>query len=75
MKQVDNSPVRFALFSGDVNLDGTVDAADISNVDNDASISVSGYVNTDVTGDNFVDAADVSIADNNSMLGIMVVLP
>ena len=75
MKQVDNSPVRFALFSGDVNQDGTVDAADISDIDNDASNSVSGYVSTDVTGDNFVDAGDISIADNNSMLGIIVVLP
>lgn len=75
MKQVDNSPVRFAIYSGDVNLDGTIDATDISDVDNDASNSVSGYVNTDVTGDNFVDAEDLSIADNNSMLGIFAVVP
>lgn len=64
--QVDNSPTRFAIFSGDVNQDGIIDAADLSAVDNDAFNSVSGYVNTDVNGDDFVDASDLSIVDNNS---------
>ncbi|MBK6772321.1 MAG: FG-GAP repeat protein [Ignavibacteria bacterium] len=74
--QVDNSPYNvFAFYSGDVNQDGTIDASDVSEVDNDSYISLSGYVNTDVTGDNFVDAADVSIVDNNAFSAVSVVRP
>lgn len=75
MKQVDNSPLRFALYSGDVNQDATIDASDLSDVDNDAYFSLSGYVNTDVTGDNFVDAQDLSIVDNNALNAVSVVRP
>lgn len=64
--QVDLSPTRFAVYSGDVNQDGSVDASDVSEIDNDASNFVSGYVVTDITGDRFVDGSDFSIADNNA---------
>ncbi len=59
LKQVDTSPVRYALYSGDVNQSGSIDALDISLTDNDVFNFVSGYVNTDVNGDNVVDAADL----------------
>ncbi|MBK7159818.1 MAG: hypothetical protein IPH77_15105 [Ignavibacteria bacterium] len=75
LKSVDTSPVRFAIFSGDVNQDGTIDASDLSDTDNDAYNSVSGYVSTDVSGDDFVDAADVSIVDNNAFNAVSVVTP
>ena len=75
MISVDASPVRFAIYSGDINQDGTIDASDVSNADNDAFSSVSGYVNSDVTGDNFVDAADVSIVDNNAFNSVSVITP
>ena len=75
MAQVNSSPVRFAIFSGDVNQDGTVDASDVSEVDNDAYNSLSGYIRTDVTGDDFVDAADVSIVDNNAFNSVSAVSP
>ncbi|MBL0108083.1 MAG: FG-GAP repeat protein [Ignavibacteria bacterium] len=74
-KQDDTSPVRFAIYSGDINQDGTIDASDVSETDNDAFSSVSGYVRTDVTGDDFVDAADVSIVDNNAFNAVSVVTP
>ncbi|MBK7253013.1 MAG: FG-GAP repeat protein [Ignavibacteria bacterium] len=74
-KQVDTSPVRFAIYSGDINQDGTIDASDVSETDNDAFSSVSGYVSTDVTGDDFVDAGDVSIVDNNAFNAVSVVTP
>lgn len=73
--QVNTSPVRFALYSGDTDQDGAIDASDLSYTDNDAMISKSGYVNTDVTGDNFVDAQDVSIVDNNAFNAVSVVRP
>ena len=66
MIQVDNSPVRFAVYSGDVNQDGIVDASDALLVDNDANIFLTGYVNTDVNGDYSVDATDALIVDNNA---------
>ncbi|MBK8553144.1 MAG: hypothetical protein IPL53_19625 [Ignavibacteria bacterium] len=75
LKQVDSSPPRFGLYSGDVNQDAIIDAADLSNVENDADASLFGYVNTDVTGDNFVDAADISIVENNVGLGVIVITP
>ncbi len=74
-KQIDLSPIQFGLYSGDVNEDGIIDASDLSEVDNDASNSVSGYVNTDVNGDDFVDASDLSIVDNNAFIGVLVMRP
>ncbi|MEO6694162.1 MAG: dockerin type I domain-containing protein [Ignavibacteria bacterium] len=74
-KSVDASPVRFAVYSGDVNQDGTIDATDLALVDNAAYNFISGYVNTDVTGDNFVDATDAALADNNAANFVSVIRP
>ena len=75
MIQVDASPVLFAIYGGDVNQDGTVDATDVSTIDNDASNFISGYVMTDLTGDDFVDGTDFAIADNNAANFVSVVRP
>jgi hypothetical protein len=75
MKQVDASPVRFAIYGGDVNQDGTIDATDVSTIDNDASNFVGGYVVTDLTGDDFVDGTDFAIADNNAANFVSAVTP
>lgn len=64
--QIDASPIKFAIYVGDVNQDGVVDATDAATVDNDASNFVTGYVNSDVTGDNVVDASDAALVDNNA---------
>ena len=72
---VDASPVRFAVYSGDVNQDGIIDGSDISDVENDAAIALSGYVKTDLTGDNFVDASDVSVVENNAAISVSVITP
>lgn len=66
MIQVDATPVRYALFSGDVNKDGIIDGSDGILIDNDATAFNSGYLKTDLTGDNFVDGTDALIADNNA---------
>jgi hypothetical protein len=74
--QVDNSPYNiFAFYSGDVNQDGTIDATDVSAIDNDAQNFVGGYVVTDLTGDNFVDGTDFAIADNNAANFVSVIRP
>ena len=74
-KQVDNSPALFAIYSGDVDQDGTIDATDVSAIDNDATNFVSGYVVTDLTGDDFVDGTDFAIADNNAANFISMIRP
>ncbi len=72
---IGSSPIKYGIFSGDVNQDGTIDASDVSEVDNDANTGLSGYVKTDVTGDDFVDAGDVSIVDNNAFNSVSTVTP
>ena len=66
MKQVDFSPVRFAAYSGDVNLDGTIEASDLSAIDNAVFGFATGYISTDINGDGTVDASDASITENNA---------
>lgn len=75
MKQVDESPLRFGIFSGDVNRDGTVDALDVSAIDNDAFNFVSGYVQSDITGNNVTDISDIAIAANNAYNFVSKITP
>ncbi len=63
------------MYSGDIDQDGTVDATDVSAIDNDASNFVGGYVVTDLTGDNFVDGTDFAMADNNAANFVSVIQP
>jgi hypothetical protein len=72
---VDDNPLTYAVYGGDVDQDGTVDAADVSMIDNAAYLFTSGYVSTDLTGDNFVDATDFAIADNNAANFVSVIRP
>lgn len=74
-KQVDASPVKFAIFGADSNQDDIVDVSDLISIYN-ASINLeTGYIDTDVTGDNFVDASDVVLAYNNSTAVIGLIRP
>lgn len=73
--QVDNSPVTFAVYSGDVNQDGIIDFFDLSALDNDSYNFVSGYVVTDLNGDEVVDVIDLSIADNNAYNFVGSIIP
>lgn len=74
-KQVDTSPVEFAIYSGDVNQDESVDLTDIVTIYNDANNFISGYVVTDINGDDFADLTDLTIAFNNSNAFVNVVRP
>ncbi|MFZ1320716.1 MAG: hypothetical protein WAT71_04095 [Ignavibacteria bacterium] len=65
--QVDASPLRFAIWSGDVNQDGFIDVTDGGLIDNDAANFTTGYVPTDVNGDDIVDVEDAVFADNNGL--------
>lgn len=65
----------YAMFSGDVNQDKTIDGTDVGRVDNDAFNFVTGYVVTDLTGDSFVDGTDFAMADNNAANFVAAVEP
>ena len=73
--QADASPVRFAIYGGDVNQDGFIDGSDGLLVDNDAADFESGYVTSDVDGNRFVDGSDAAIVDNNAFNFISVARP
>ncbi len=65
--QVSASPVRWAIYSGDVNQDGYVDPLDLSLVDQASFNYASGAaLVTDINGDGYVDPLDLSIVDQNS---------
>jgi hypothetical protein len=73
--QIDTSPLRFGIYSGDVNQDGTVDLSDAGLVDNDSYNFITGYVATDVNGDNTVDLSDAAIVDDNSFGFVSIARP
>lgn len=75
MKQIDTSPVRFGIYSGDENQDGTIDVGDLIDIYNDALAGQSGYVSTDINGDDFVDVSDLIITYNNSLNVVSVITP
>lgn len=69
-----NTPMKFlssgkyALFSGDVNQDGTINSDDLQKVENSAKNIGLGYFNDDVNGDGVVDVFDLQIIENNKIL-------
>ena len=75
MKQIDGSPLRFGIYSGDVNQDGSVDLADVTSVYNNSISFLTGYVVTDLNGDNTVDLVDVTLVYNNSVSFVEKVRP
>lgn len=74
-KRIDNSPLLFGIFSGDVNNDGSVDASDILVIENDAAVYAAGYIISDLNGDNSTDATDLAIADNNAFIYAGIIRP
>lgn len=66
---------KYCIYSGDVNKDGVVEAADLAMVDNAAFNFLTGYVNTDINGDGTVDASDAVYVDNNSFNFVGKVTP
>lgn len=75
LKLTDFNPFTYAVFSGDVNQDGTVDLSDGSLIDNDIFNFTTGYVVTELNGDGTVDIADAVYADNNGFEFVSAVFP
>jgi len=75
MTRVDLTPITYAVYGGDADQDGNVDASDLSIIDNHAANFTTGYVNSDMNGDNVTDASDAALADNNAAAFVSVVRP
>lgn len=75
LKLIDNSPAKYAVYSGDVDQSDNIDVTDLGLIDNDVAGFVSGYVVTDVNGDGFVDVNDLLISDNNAYNFVSAITP
>jgi len=75
IKEVDKFPIQFALYSGDVNQDGIIDAGDCAITDNDAFNFTTGYSVTDLNGDLVVDAEDLVIVNENAYSFVVTLQP
>jgi hypothetical protein len=73
--QVDSSPVRYGIYCGDVNQNGTVDLSDVVLISNDASNFLQGYLDTDITGDRIVDLNDITMTYNNAGTFVNTITP
>jgi len=72
---IDSSPIRYGIYSGDINQDGFVNLTDVVAAYNGSSGYITGYVPTDVNGDIIVDLTDVVITYNNSSKFVSLVRP
>lgn len=73
MSEVDTG--IWAVYYGDINQDGSVDAFDYLLLDPDVIAGLSGYLVTDLNGDGIVDAFDYILLDINLTLGITTLSP
>jgi hypothetical protein len=65
----------YALYSGDVNQDGSIDLLDLISADVDASEFAFGYNATDCTGDGSSDLLDIIQIENNAGLFLFYARP
>ena len=75
MKLIDTNPVRWAIYNGDVNQDGAIDAQDMTFEENDSNAGAFGYNATDLNGDGGSDALDMTIIENNGNAGVFTAHP
>lgn len=73
--QVEVETGVWALYSGDINQDGAIDAFDYVILDPDIFNGIGGYISTDLNGDGSVDAFDYLIFDTNVYNGIGAAMP
>ena len=75
MVQINASPLKFGIYSGDVNQEGTVDLSDLLLVYNSSSYFETGYITTDVNADSIADLSDLLLTYNNSKNFVSVINP
>jgi hypothetical protein len=65
----------FAIYSGDMNQDGSIDIFDFPIYDSDNLNFATGYLVTDINGDGSVDIFDFPIYDANNLAFVGVIRP
>jgi len=65
----------YAIYSGDINTDGTIDGSDLSEIDNALTLILEGYIPEDINGDGKIDATDVAFIDDNATRLIHLLKP
>ena len=65
----------WALYSGDINLDGNVDNSDYGLWESDANSFANGNYSTDLNGDGNVDNSDYAIWEGNANEFIYAIIP
>ena len=75
MPNIDASPVRYGIYSGDENQNGIADLTDVVNVSNSASSFTTGYVSSDMNGNNITDLTDLVITSNNASAFVAKIAP
>lgn len=66
---------KWCIYGGDVNQDGFVEAADVSQVFIDNVNGSIGYISTDLNGDMFTEVEDLNIVFRNNVLGVHKIRP
>ena len=64
-----------AMFTGDINQDGSVDGTDFLDFDGPNQVGAGGYEAADLNGDGGVDGSDFLVYDPNSQNGVGVSVP
>ncbi|MDZ4712533.1 MAG: S8 family serine peptidase [bacterium] len=67
--------VKWVMFEGDTDQNGTVDAGDLTLIHNDQINFASGYIVTDVNGDSFADVGDLLLAYNSALNFVSAATP
>jgi hypothetical protein len=66
---------KWCIYGGDVNQDGFVEAADVSQVFTGNVNGTTGYISTDLNGDLFTEIEDLNIVFRNNVLGVEKIKP
>ena len=65
----------YAIYSGDVNQDGLMDASDFNSMEGQVITLSTGYVTGDINGDGLADATDFNLLEKNVLKLLVVVHP
>lgn len=71
-KQIDTSPLRYGIYSGDVDQNGLIDLTDVLQINTAKNLFTTGFTVTDLNGDDLTDLTDLVIAYNNSAAFVSV---
>ncbi|MBK6988293.1 MAG: hypothetical protein IPH33_08690 [Bacteroidetes bacterium] len=63
----------YGIYSGDIDKNNAINTNDLSAVESNSVLFLTGYIPTDVTGNGIVESSDQSVVENN--IGITLLRP